>query len=89
MIYSSFFEQLIKSTNQEITSQFQTQNSDRATQQTQIGTLGYANDHALKEKNHARNIQEESMVIHGLEHCFENINKWMNSSKLKMNNDLT
>ena len=73
----------------EITSQSQTQNSDRATQWTKIGILGYADDHALKEKFHAGTIQEESIVTQGLEHCLENIKNWINSNRPKMNNDKT
>ena len=55
----------------------------------QIGILGYADDHALKDKFQAGNIEEESMVIQGLERCLENENNWMNSNRLKMNNVLT
>ena len=51
--------------------------------------LRYADDHALKNKFHAGDIQKEGMVIQGLELCLENINNWMNSNRLKMNNDKT
>ena len=50
---------------------------------------GYTNDHALNDKFHASNIQEENIVTQGLELRLENINNWMNSNRLKMNNNKT
>ena len=85
-VYSSTLELVINSTILDITSQFQTQKSDGATQGTQIGILGYADGHAPKDKFQGRNIQEESMAIQGLELCLENMNTWMNSNRIKMNN---
>ena len=50
---------------------------------------GYADDHKVAFRVQAGKHENESSILNQLQNCLENINSWMTTFKLKMNNSKT
>ena len=54
-----------------------------------VDILGYADDHALKKSFSANSRTDEQLTMSALEGTTKDIKEWMDTNRLKMNNDKT
>ena len=61
----------------------------KPTSEEQIALNGFADDHSVKKEFTPAKWKDESKCIHDLQHCMEEVQRWMEGNQLKLNNDKT